>query len=106
MLVFVNSPCVLSWKLRARTTSRTRNGLATAFRLATSPVTAVVTPMPASAPAAISAWTLVVREALGQVTVAPEREQTAKRFSMRYGPAGTPSALKARFGPVELVSML
>jgi hypothetical protein len=51
--------------------------------LATVPVTAVVMPVPASAPAVISAWTLSVREALGQVTVLPDRAQTAKRFSMR-----------------------
>ena len=52
----------------------------------TAPVTAVVTPAGAW-PAPINRATFAVREALGQVIVVVDvREQTAKRFSIRFGP--------------------
>src|SRR5688572_25682758 len=52
------------------------------------------------------AFTLSVRDALGQVMVVVEvRAQIAQRFSIRCGPGGLPPP-KAKFGPVEVVAIL
>src|SRR5688572_25250914 len=96
------SPLVSRLKSRARTTSSNRNGLVGLIE--TAPVTAVVTPDGAR-PAAINRATFAVRAAFGQVIVEVDvLEQMAKRFSIRYGPAGF-SAVKLKSPPVEIVSI-